>query len=106
MHNQIEYWLSSLKVVTIVIFIVIGILVNAGVNREHHYIGGENWRIAGAPFVGGFGGFARVFVTASFACECKMFFMSKAIAVTLHTNDSCDCVSCRWGNRESRYHGR
>ncbi|ETW81683.1 amino acid transporter [Heterobasidion irregulare TC 32-1] len=67
MHNQIEYWLSSLKVVTIVIFIVIGILVNAGVNREHHYIGGENWRIAGAPFVGGFGGFARVFVTASFA---------------------------------------
>lgn len=66
-YGELEYWLSSLKVVTIVIFIVIGILVNAGVNREHHYIGGENWRIAGAPFVGGFGGFARVFVTASFA---------------------------------------
>lgn len=50
-------------------FIIVGILVNVGVNREHHYIGGHNWHIPGAPFVGGFGGFARVFVTASFACE-------------------------------------
>lgn len=30
-------------------------------------MGGENWRIPGAPFVGGVGGFASVFVTASFA---------------------------------------
>lgn len=63
-----EYWLASLKVITIIIFIIIGILVNVGINREHTYIGGRNWRIPGAPFVGGFGGFARVFVTASFAC--------------------------------------
>lgn len=55
--------------ITIVVFIIIGILVNVGVNQEHRYIGGENWRIPGAPFVGGFGGFAKVFVTASFACE-------------------------------------
>jgi amino acid permease len=63
-----EYWLASLKVITIVIFIIVGILVNVGVNNEHTYIGGHNWHIPGAPFVGGFGGFARVFVTASFAC--------------------------------------
>ncbi|KAI0270056.1 amino acid permease-domain-containing protein [Gloeopeniophorella convolvens] len=66
-YGELEYWLASLKVVTIVIFIILGILVNVGVNRDHHYIGGENWRIPGAPFVGGFGGFAHVFVTASFA---------------------------------------
>jgi AAT family amino acid transporter len=64
-----EYWLASLKVATIIIFCIIGILVNVGVNHEHHYIGGHNWAIPGAPFVGGFGGFANVFVTASFACE-------------------------------------
>ena len=64
-----EYWLSTLKVVTIIIFIILGILVNVGVNQSHHYIGGENWRLDGAPFVGGFGGFVKVFVTASFACE-------------------------------------
>lgn len=64
-----EYWLSSLKVVTVIIFIILGILVNAGVNEDHRYIGSSNWRIPGAPFVGGFGGFAKVFVTASFACK-------------------------------------
>jgi len=69
MTLEIEYWLSSLKVATIVVFILLGILVNVGANRDHHFIGFENWNISGAPFVGGFGGFARVFVTASFACE-------------------------------------
>ncbi|KAJ7647551.1 amino acid permease/ SLC12A domain-containing protein [Roridomyces roridus] len=66
-YGELEYWLSSLKVVTIVIFIVTGVLVNVGLNKERRVIGFDNWRIAGAPFVGGFGGFARVFVTASFA---------------------------------------
>ena len=66
-----EYWLASLKVAMIVIFIILGIVVNAGGNTSHEYIGGKNWRIGDAPFVGGFGGFARVFVTASFACGCR-----------------------------------
>ena len=66
-YGEIEYWLSLLKVVTIIIFIFLGIAVNAGGNRDNHYIGGENWRLPGAPFVGGIGGFASVFVTASFA---------------------------------------
>lgn len=66
-YGELEYWLSLLKVITIIIFIIIGIVVNCGGNTSHHYIGGENWRIPGAPFVGGIGGFASVFVTASFA---------------------------------------
>ena len=64
-----EYWLASLKVVTIVVFILLGVLVNIGNNREHHFIGFENWSIDGAPFVGGLSGFGHVFVTASFACK-------------------------------------
>ncbi|KDQ17035.1 hypothetical protein BOTBODRAFT_620064 [Botryobasidium botryosum FD-172 SS1] len=66
-YGELEYWLSVLKVATIVVFIILGIAVNAGGNRNHHYIGGENWRIGDAPFVDGFRGFASVFVTASFA---------------------------------------
>ncbi|EKM79648.1 hypothetical protein AGABI1DRAFT_74756 [Agaricus bisporus var. burnettii JB137-S8] len=66
-YGELEYWLSSLKIVAIVIFIIVGVIVNVGVNHEHRYIGGENWRLPGAPFVGGFGGFLSVFVTASFA---------------------------------------
>ncbi|KDQ49380.1 hypothetical protein JAAARDRAFT_187084 [Jaapia argillacea MUCL 33604] len=66
-YGELEYWLSFLKVATVVLFIIVGIIVNAGVNRTHTVIGTKNWFIPGAPFVGGFGGFARVFVTASFA---------------------------------------
>ncbi|OIW23426.1 hypothetical protein CONLIGDRAFT_637384 [Coniochaeta ligniaria NRRL 30616] len=66
-YGELEYWLSLLKVITIIIFIIIGIVVNCGGNTSHHYIGSENWRLPGAPFVGGIGGFASVFVTASFA---------------------------------------
>lgn len=66
-YGELEYWLCLLKVITIVIFIVLGIAVNCGANTTGEYIGGKNWHIEGAPFVGGFGGFASVFVTASFA---------------------------------------
>ncbi|THH27979.1 hypothetical protein EUX98_g6215 [Antrodiella citrinella] len=66
-YGELEYWLSSLKVATIVVFIILGICVNAGANTSHEYIGAKFWHIPEAPFVGGFGGFARVFVTASFA---------------------------------------
>lgn len=66
-YGELEYWLSLLKIITIIAFILVGIAVNAGGNRDGHYIGGENWHIPGAPFVDGIGGFASVFVTASFA---------------------------------------
>ncbi|KAJ5690816.1 Amino acid/polyamine transporter I [Penicillium macrosclerotiorum] len=66
-YGEVEYWLSLLKVITIVIFIIIGIVVNCGGNTDHEYIGGKYWHIGDAPFVGGIGGFASVFVTASFA---------------------------------------
>ncbi|KAF5388823.1 hypothetical protein D9757_005629 [Collybiopsis confluens] len=66
-YGELEYWLSFLKVTTIIVFIIVGILVNVGVNQNHEYIGAHYWHIPGAPFVGGFGGFLSVFVTASFA---------------------------------------
>lgn len=66
-YGEMEYWLSLLKVVTIVVFIVLGIAVNCGANTDNEYIGGRNWRIGDAPFVNGIGGFASVFVTAAFA---------------------------------------
>ncbi|CAG9961932.1 unnamed protein product [Clonostachys byssicola] len=64
---KIEYWLCLLKVITIIVFIILGIAVNCGANVDGRYIGGENWHLPGAPFVNGIGGFASVFVTAAFA---------------------------------------
>lgn len=51
------------------IFVILGIAVNLGANTSHHYIRAHNWYLGDAPFVGGIGGFASVFVTASFACK-------------------------------------
>lgn len=44
-----------------------GIAVNVGGNTSHTYIGAKNWYVGDAPFINGIGGFASVFVTASFA---------------------------------------
>ncbi|CAN6669998.1 basic amino-acid permease [Trichomonascus vanleenenianus] len=66
-YGELEYWLALLKVIAIVIFIILGIVVNCGVNPQHEYLGFRYWHIGDAPFVNGFGGFASVFVTASFA---------------------------------------
>ncbi|KAF9896970.1 hypothetical protein BX616_006406 [Lobosporangium transversale] len=49
--GELEYWLSMIKVLTCVIFIIVGILVCTGaVGGET--IGGKNWHIEGAPIVG------------------------------------------------------
>ncbi|KAG9565830.1 hypothetical protein KCU71_g3915, partial [Aureobasidium melanogenum] len=76
-YGELEYWLSSLKVIAIIIFMILDIVANCGANTDHHYIGGENWRIPGAPFHNGIGGFASIFVTASFA-----YSGTESIAIT------------------------
>lgn len=54
---------------TILVFILVGAAVNGGLNEAREPIGFVNWTIGDAPFVGGFGGFANVFVTAALSCE-------------------------------------
>lgn len=65
-YGEIEYWFSILKVVTIIVFIICGILVDAGAVGGHTY-GFENWKIDGAPFKGGFRAFLSVLVSVGFA---------------------------------------
>ncbi|KAF2724569.1 putative amino acid permease [Polychaeton citri CBS 116435] len=66
-YGETEYWLSMLKVITIIVFIILGIVVNCGGNTDHQYLGARYWYIGDAPFVNGIGGFASTFVTAAFA---------------------------------------
>ncbi|CAN3367480.1 general amino acid permease Agp3p [Diutina catenulata] len=71
LYGEAEYWLAILKVISVIIFFIISIVVNAGHNNlnggKGEYIGFKYWSQGDAPFVGGFGGFASVFVTAAFA---------------------------------------
>ncbi|EDK42540.1 hypothetical protein LELG_00718 [Lodderomyces elongisporus NRRL YB-4239] len=66
-YAEAEYWLALLKVVTIIIFFIISICVNAGKNQQHEYIGFKYWSYGDAPFVNGFRGFCSLFVSAAYA---------------------------------------
>lgn len=59
------------------VFILVGAAVNSGLNEARKPIGFVNWTVGDAPFVGGFGGFANVFVTAALSCEALEFLISK-----------------------------
>lgn len=76
-YGEAEYWLALLKIIAIVIFMILGIVVNVGGNTDHEYLGFKYWHLEGAPFVNGFKGFAAIFVTASFA-----YGGTESIAVT------------------------
>ncbi|KAF8981697.1 hypothetical protein BGZ52_002602 [Haplosporangium bisporale] len=49
--GELEYWFAMIKVLTCVVFIIVGILVDVGATGGD-YIGGRNWHIEGAPIVG------------------------------------------------------
>ncbi|KAF9081642.1 hypothetical protein BGX23_000616, partial [Mortierella sp. AD031] len=65
-YGELEYWFSILKVITIIVFIVCGILVDVGAIGGHTY-GFENWKIEGAPFKGGILGFITTLVSVGYA---------------------------------------
>ncbi|KAF9925252.1 hypothetical protein FBU30_004944 [Linnemannia zychae] len=66
MYGEAEYWFSILKVATIVVFIITGILTDAGAVGGKTF-GVDYWHIAGAPFKGGFKAFLSVLVSVGFA---------------------------------------
>ncbi|KAF9151630.1 hypothetical protein BG015_006414 [Linnemannia schmuckeri] len=65
-YGELAYWFSVPKVLTIIIFIICGILVDAGAIGGHTY-GFENWRIEGAPFKGGFTSFITTLIVVAYA---------------------------------------
>ncbi|KAG0294681.1 hypothetical protein BGZ96_000706 [Linnemannia gamsii] len=67
-YGEAEYWFSIVKILTVIIFIIVGILVDAGVVGGDK-IGFRNWTIEGAPIKDGFGGILGVFLVAGFSFQ-------------------------------------
>ncbi|CAF1313020.1 unnamed protein product [Adineta ricciae] len=65
-YGEIEFFISIIKVIAIVGFIILGIVLIFGGGPNHEYIGGKYWKNPGA-FANGFQGICTVFVTAAFA---------------------------------------
>ncbi|GAA5975183.1 hypothetical protein JCM11641_004384 [Rhodosporidiobolus odoratus] len=68
-YAEEEFWSSCLKLSVVIIFIIVGIVLNCGGGKNapyDTYLGGEYWRNPGA-LANGFKGFAAVFTTAAFS---------------------------------------
>ncbi|KRL96907.1 amino acid permease [Liquorilactobacillus satsumensis] len=66
--GEAEYWMSLIKVVTVIIFLVIGFLTIFGI-MGGHAVGLENFVYHKAPFVGGIPTVLSVFVVAGFSFQ-------------------------------------
>lgn len=66
--GETEYWLSIIKVVTVIVFLVVGVLTIFGI-LGGHATGLENFTMKKAPFVGGVPMILSVFVVAGFSFQ-------------------------------------
>ncbi|AVV98457.1 amino acid permease [Lactiplantibacillus plantarum] len=66
--GETEYWLSLIKVVTVLVFLVIGVLTIVGI-MGGHATGLSNFTYKKAPFVGGIPTILSVFVVAGFSFQ-------------------------------------
>ena len=64
--GETEFWLSLIKVITIIVFIIVGILMIFGILGGHSY-GFDNYTKGQAPFVGGISGLLSVLLVAGFS---------------------------------------
>ncbi|RIO69211.1 amino acid permease, partial [Staphylococcus borealis] len=80
--GETEFWLSLIKVVTIIIFIIVGFLMIFGILGGHTY-GFENYTKGDAPFVGGLSGFLGVLLVAGFSVG-----GTEVVAVTAGESDN------------------
>ncbi|KAI9364077.1 amino acid permease/ SLC12A domain-containing protein [Pilaira anomala] len=64
--GEIEYWISFIKILVVVIFIIVGICVDTGAVGGVYY-GVSNFHLEGGAFPNGFLGVFNVFITAAFS---------------------------------------
>ncbi|MFB7641729.1 amino acid permease [Peribacillus butanolivorans] len=67
-YGEGEYWFSLIKVATIIIFIVVGILMIFGI-MNGEAIGFKNFTVGDAPFAGGFLATLGIFIAAGFSFQ-------------------------------------
>ncbi|TDM05264.1 amino acid permease [Macrococcus lamae] len=75
--GEAEYWFSFIKVGTIIIFLIMGVLMIFGIIGNQGAVGLKNFTVGDAPFVNGFLGLLGVLVVAGFS-----FGGTEVVAVT------------------------
>ncbi|KAI8874781.1 hypothetical protein K501DRAFT_264703 [Backusella circina FSU 941] len=65
-YGEVEYWMSFIKILVVIIFIIVGICVDTGAAGGVYY-GVSNFHLPGGAFPYGFLGVFNVFITAAFS---------------------------------------
>jgi amino acid transporter len=65
-YAEAEFFYGAIKVTAVILFIILGIIINLGGAPDHKYYGSETWTTPGAVH-NGFKGFCAMFVNAAFA---------------------------------------
>ena len=65
-YGEAEFYLTIVKAIALVGFIILGVVLVCGGGPTHEFIGNKNWKNPGA-FAHGFKGVATTFVTASYS---------------------------------------
>jgi len=67
-YGEAEYWFALIKIITVIVFLVIGVAMIFGVMGSEA-VGFSNFTVASAPFNGGFFAFLGVFMAAGFSFQ-------------------------------------
>lgn len=67
-YGESEFWFAGIKVVTVIVFILVGIVTILGIFNGNP-IGFKNFTVGEAPFVGGFKSIFLVFLIAGFSFQ-------------------------------------
>lgn len=65
-YGEVEYWMSFIKILVVVIFIIVGLCVDTGVAGGVYY-GVSNFHLPGGAFPNGFLGVFNVFINAAYS---------------------------------------
>lgn len=68
-YGETEFWLSLLKVIVVIIFVIVGIFVIIGILGPHRAVGLSNFHYRQAPFVHGLPGIVSAFVVSGFSFQ-------------------------------------
>ena len=78
--GEAEYWFSLIKVSTVILFIVVGVMMITGIMKGGEGAGWHNWTVGEAPFKGGFAAMIGVAMIVGFS------FRALNLSVSLPVN--------------------
>lgn len=68
-YGETEFWLALVKVITVVVFLIVGVLVILGIMGGRGPVDLQNFTYKKAPFVHGISGIVNVFLVAGFSFQ-------------------------------------